>query len=50
MRLIDADALAEDIKKRYCRVCDNEEGQKCKICWIEDMICEIVSAPKEGES
>ena len=37
------------MSEKYCSVCDDCEGEKCKICWIGDMIQEIDEAPTYGE-
>ena len=36
MRLIDADALTERIKDRYCAECDNYNGVRCRACSADD--------------
>ena len=38
MRLIDADALIERIKDRYCTECDNYYGVRCRACSADDAI------------
>ena len=48
-RLIDANALCENIKKRYCEVC-KAQGKDykevlCRACDIDDMCSEIDVAP-----
>ena len=59
MRLIDADALLDDVMKRYCKDCDRRKGIKngkwriiyevgevpCRACSVDDMKCEIENAP-----
>lgn len=45
MRLIDAEAFDADIIKRYCKHCDNGKGLRCRVCWINDMLCELEDAP-----
>lgn len=42
MRLIDADALIEHMRKTYCK--DNCE-RWCRSCWVSDAIDEIEDAP-----
>ena len=48
-RLIDANALIEDIEKRYCEPCKAEGKDYCEVacraCWVDDMILEIDPAP-----
>ena len=48
-RLIDAYALIEDIKKRYCEPCkaagDDYCEVACRACWVDDVILEIDPAP-----
>ena len=48
-RLIDVDAFERRISEKYCGACDDCEGEKCKICWVGDMIQEIDEAPTYGE-
>ena len=38
MRPIDADALIERIKDRYCTECDNYNGVRCRACSADDAI------------
>lgn len=45
MRLIDADALIKDTKKRYCSGCYSYNGVRCRACWVDDMQGEIEDAP-----
>ena len=45
MRIIDAEAFDADIIKRYCKHCDNGKGLRCRVCWINDMLCELEDAP-----
>ena len=59
MRLIDADALIDDVMDRYCCSCDKRKGMKngkyrivyrvgdapCRACDIDDMKCELDDAP-----
>lgn len=59
MRLIDADALMDDVSKRYCEECEKRRGIKkgkqtivyeigdapCRACSIDDMKCELETAP-----
>lgn len=45
-RLIDADAFEADVRKRYCRCCDDVNGMKCNFCWVTDMLGEIDNAPE----
>lgn len=45
MRLIDAEAYETDVRKRYCKHCDNGKGLRCRVCWINDMLGEIENAP-----
>lgn len=49
MRLIDADALMADMEKRYCTSCDNYNGVRCKACWVDDAIGEIIDWVEENE-
>ena len=44
MRPIDADAYETDVRKRYCKHCDNGKGLRCRVCWINDMLGEIENA------
>lgn len=59
MRLIDADALIDYAKDRYCKDCDNRKGIKddkygiiyeigeapCGACEVDDMFYELENAP-----
>lgn len=59
MRLIDADALMEDVSKRYCEECEKRRGIKkgrqtivyeigdapCRACSVDDMKYELETAP-----
>ena len=59
MRLIDADALIDEIMERYCKECDNRKGIKdgkyriiyevgdapCRVCPMDDMKYELDNAP-----
>lgn len=59
MRLIDADALMDDVMKRYCKDCDKRKGIKsgkwriiyeigdapCRACSVDDMKAELEDAP-----
>lgn len=59
MKLIDADALIDEVMERYCEDCSKRKGLKngkwrvvysvgdvpCRACGISDMMDEIDSAP-----
>lgn len=59
MRLIDGDALTDEIMERYCKECDNRKGIKdgkyriiyevgdapCMACHMDDMKDELDNAP-----
>ena len=59
MRLIDADAFADDAMNRYCKDCTNRKGIKngkyriiyeigeapCRACAVDDMIGDLENAP-----
>lgn len=59
MRLIDANALMDDVMKRYCKDCDKRKGIKsgklriiyeigdapCRACSVDDMKAELENAP-----
>ena len=45
MRLIDADALIENIKRMYCTECDSYGGVRCRACGTDDAIDMIDDAP-----
>lgn len=45
MRLIDADALIENIKRVYCTECNSYNGVRCKACGTGDAIDMIDDAP-----
>ena len=59
MRLIDADALLDEVMDRYCEKCDKRKGIKngkfriiyeigdapCRACEIDDMKMELEDAP-----
>lgn len=59
MRLIDADALLDEVMERYCKDCDKRKGIKngkwriiyeigeapCRACGTGDMIDELEDAP-----
>lgn len=59
MRLIDADALMDDVSKRYCKECERRMGIKkgkqtivyeigdapCRACSVDDMKYELETAP-----
>ena len=44
-RLIDADALIEQIKKSRCIDCDSVNGVRCRACQYDDEMADIDSAP-----
>lgn len=58
-RLIDADALIDDLMERYCKECDKRKGIKngkyriiyeigevpCRACEVDDVIAELEEAP-----
>lgn len=43
--MIDADALMERIKSRYCVRCDNYNGIMCRACPTDDALCMIDESP-----
>lgn len=59
MRLIDADALYDDVMERYCKDCEKRKGMKrgkwrviyeigeapCRACDVDDMKTELEEAP-----
>ena len=59
MRLIDADALIDEVMERYCEDCNKRKGLKngkwrivysvgdapCRACGIDDMMDEMEGAP-----
>lgn len=45
MRLIDADALIEDIKRVSCTECNSYGGVRCKACGTGDAVDLIDDAP-----
>ena len=59
MRLIDADALIDDLMERYCKECDKRKGIKngkyqiiyeigeapCRACEVDDVKAELEDAP-----
>lgn len=59
MRMIDADALLDDVFERYCKECDKREGIKngkyrivynvgdapCRACSVDDMKDDLENAP-----
>ena len=59
MRLIDADALIDDLMERYCKECDKRKGIKngkrqfiyeigeapCRACDVDDAKVELEEAP-----
>lgn len=45
MRLIDADATLEDIKRAYCAGCENYNGLRCRACHLDDAMGLIDDAP-----
>ena len=48
VRLIDADALIENIKGWYCKDCDNSNYVRCRACGTDDAINAIDEAPTVG--
>lgn len=58
-RLIDADALCDDVMKRYCKDCEKRKGMKrgkwrviyeigeapCRACDVDDLKMELDEAP-----
>lgn len=46
MRLIDADALIESIKRVACTDCNSYEGVRCRACWADDAMCMADDAPE----
>ena len=59
MRLIDPDALIDDLMERYCKECDKRKGMKngkrqfiyeigeapCRACEVDDVKAELEEAP-----
>ena len=45
MRLIDADALKEQIEDFHCKDCDNYNFVRCRACHIDDAITYLDEAP-----
>lgn len=59
MKLIDADALLDDVMDRYCKECEKRKGIKngeyriiyeigeapCRACEVDDMKAELEDAP-----
>lgn len=59
MRLIDADALYDDVMERYCKDCEKRKGMKrgkwrviyeigeapCRACDVDDLKMELDEAP-----
>lgn len=59
MRLIDADALIDDLMERYCKECNKRKGIKngkyriiyeigeapCRACEVDDVKAELEEAP-----
>ena len=45
LKLIDANALIEEIKKADCTSCENYGGVRCRACWVDDAIGLIDDAP-----
>lgn len=59
MRLIDADALCDDVMERYCKDCEKRKGMKrgkwrviyeiseapCRACEVDDLKMELDEAP-----
>ena len=48
MRLIDADALKEQIEDFHCKDCDNYNFVRCRACHIDDAITYLDEAPTIG--
>ena len=48
-RLIDADIFERKVLEKYCGSCDDCEGRKCNLCWVNDMLAEIDEAQTFGE-
>jgi len=48
-KYIDADALEESLRRRYCKPCqkasEDNNGVYCRACWVDDTIDEIDLAP-----
>ncbi len=46
---IDKEVLIADLEERYCKPCESEKKDynhtKCRVCWVDDLIGEIDSAP-----
>ena len=49
MRLIDADALKEQIENFNCKDCRHYNFIKCRACQIDDALSYIEDAPTVGE-
>lgn len=49
-RLIDADALIEQIKKFRCIDCNSYNGVRCRACQYDDEMADIDDAPTIIES
>lgn len=45
MRLIDADALKEQIENCNCKNCNHYNFVRCRACWIDDAVTYIDDAP-----
>ena len=49
MRLIDADALKEQIENFNCKDCNHYNFVRCRACQIDDAVTYIDEAPTVGE-
>lgn len=45
MRLINADALYENVERSWCVNCNNYNGVRCSSCSIDDVLSFIEIAP-----
>ena len=48
MRMIDGDALEENVKRACCTNCDNYGGVRCRACPADDALTMIEDAPTLG--
>lgn len=46
---IEREAFLKDIEERYCLPCKeagkDHNGCKCRACWVDDMLGEVIDAP-----
>ena len=44
-RYINEDEFIAWVKEKYCSDCNNDNGLRCRVCWLDDAIDLVEEAP-----